>query len=164
MLERAAADDPDWSCFRVALGAEKEVAELNVAGNSDSSSLLEMGERHAQSDPASTYIGQESIEVRTLDGLWEGLVKPDESVFLKLDVQGFELQALRGAEASLPLVDGVQVELSLVPLYEGAPAWAEVITYLQERGFHPSHLQPAFDDPKTGEVLQIDGIFTRTAG
>ena len=42
MLERAAADDPDWSCFQVALGAEKEVAELNVADNSDSSSLLEM--------------------------------------------------------------------------------------------------------------------------
>jgi FkbM family methyltransferase len=160
-LERVSAEDPGWSCERLALASEEGTAEINVAANSDSSSLLKMGERHARSYPESVYIGTENIELRTLDSLWDRLVKPGERAFLKLDVQGFEMEALRGAERSLPKVDGVQAELSLVPLYEGAPEWTEVISYLQERGFHVAALQPAFDDPKTGEVLQVDGIFTR---
>jgi FkbM family methyltransferase len=160
-LEKLAAKDPDWSCLRLALGARPGESEINVAGNADSSSLLEMGERHIRSDPASVYVGRETVEVSTVDAIWDRVVKDGESVFLKLDVQGFELEALRGAERSLPVLEGVQVELSLVPLYEGAPAWTEVITYLQERGFQPQRLEPAFEDPRTGEVLQIDGVFTR---
>jgi FkbM family methyltransferase len=160
-LETVASDDPGWSCRQLALGAESGTAEINVAGNSDSSSLLEMGERHARSDPASVYVGTETVEVSTVDDLWESIVRDAERVFLKLDVQGFELEALRGAERSLPRIDGVQAELSLVPLYEGAPSWIEVITHLQERGFHPERLEPAFDDPETGEVLQVDGVFAR---
>jgi hypothetical protein len=138
-------------------------AEINVAGNSDSSSLLEMGERHARSDPGSVYIGTEEIEVSTVDEIWDRFVGNGETVFLKLDVQGFELEALRGAERSLPRIAGVQAELSMVPLYEGAPGWIEVIAYLQERGFHPDRLQPAFEDPRTGEVLQIDAVFSRNS-
>jgi FkbM family methyltransferase len=160
-LEKLAGRDPDWSCHRLALGAAQGEAEINVAGNSDSSSLLEMGERHARSDPASVYIGTETIELRTLDDLWDRLVDGSEAVFLKLDVQGYELEALRGAERSLSRVAGIQAELSLVPLYEGAPEWTEVISHLQERGFHPERLEPAFEDPRTGEILQIDAVFTR---
>ncbi len=163
-LEKLAADDPDWSCLRLAIGAHPGEAEINVAGNSDSSSLLEMGERHARSDPLSVYVGTETIELSTVDEIWDRVVSEGEAVFLKLDVQGFELEALHGAERSLPAIEGVQAELSLVPLYEGAPDWTEVISYLQERGFHPERLEPAFEDPRTGEVLQIDGVFTRYRG
>ena len=160
-LETAAAVDPDWSCLQLALGAEAGTATINVAGNSDSSSLLPMGERHARSAPESTYEDTEIIEVSTLDAVWDEVVLDAKRVFLKLDVQGFELEALRGAERSLPQVQGVQAELSLVPLYRGGPTWMELITYLQERGFHPAELQPAFNDPDTGEMLQIDGVFMR---
>jgi FkbM family methyltransferase len=160
-LEKLAAQDADWSCLRMALGALPGRAEINVAGNSDSSSLLEMGERHARSDPASAYIGTETIELGTVDQIWDSVARDGEVVFLKLDVQGFELEALRGAERSLPRLAGVQAELSLVPLYEGAPSWTEVIAHLQKRRFHPERLEPAFVDPRTGEILQIDAIFTR---
>jgi FkbM family methyltransferase len=160
-LEKLAAQDPGWSCHRLALGAAPGEAEINVAGNSDSSSLLEMGERHLRSDPNSVYVGKETIELSTVDEIWDRIVEDGEAVFLKLDVQGYELEALRGAERSLPRLAGVQAELSLVPLYEGAPEWTEVITHLQERGFHPERLEPAFEDPRTGEILQIDAVFTR---
>jgi FkbM family methyltransferase len=160
-LARDASRDPQWSCLRLALGAEPGTAEINVAGNSDSSSLLPMGERHAKSVPTSAYIGTETIELSTLDEIWDRVVDGGETAFLKLDVQGFELEALRGAERSLARLAGIQVELSLVPLYEGAPAWNDVIGHLQERGFSPEHLEPAFEDPRTGEVLQVDAVFMR---
>lgn len=160
-LEKLAEGDRRWSCLRLALGSEPGEAQINVAGNSDSSSLLEMGERHARSDPASVYVGTETIELSTVDEIWDQVARDSEAVFLKLDVQGFELEALRGAERSLPRLAGVQAELSLVPLYEGAPEWSEVIAHLQERGFRPERLEPAFEDPRTGEVLQVDAVFSR---
>jgi hypothetical protein len=123
-----------------------------------------MGERHAQSDPSSVYIGTETIELSTVDEIWDRVAGDGETAFLKLDVQGFELEALRGAERSLARLAGIQVELSLVPLYEGAPAWTDVIAHLQERGFSPAHLEQAFEDPRTGEVLQVDAVFMRTGG
>jgi FkbM family methyltransferase len=158
-LETLAARDPNWSCLRLALGAASGEAEINIAANSDSSSLLEMGERHLRSDPASAYVGKERVELSTVDEVWDRVVRDGESVFLKLDVQGFELEALRGAEGALPRLAGVQAELSLVPLYDGAPDWTEVIAYLQHRGFQPERLEPAFVDPETGQILQIDAVF-----
>jgi hypothetical protein len=59
--------------------------------------------------------------VSTDDEVWDRVVRDGETGFLKLDVQGFELEALRGAERSLPPIADVQAELSMVPLYEGAP-------------------------------------------
>jgi len=161
LLSAMASTDPLWTCRRVALGAEPGTAEMNVAGNSLSSSLLPMAERHKRSAPESVYVGTETVEVRTLDEVWDEIVGDARKPYLKIDVQGYELEVLRGAERALPNVHGVQAELSLVPLYVGAPAWSEVIEYLQGRGFHPSGIEPAYSDPKTGETLQIDGIFTR---
>ena len=160
-LEKASAADPGWTCRRLALGAAPGTAKINVSGNSDSSSLLPMRKRHEESYPVATYIATETVELSTVDNVWGDVVRPGERVFLKLDVQGYEMEVLRGAPRALPLLHGLQVELSLVPLYETAPAWTEVITYLQGLGFYVALLQPAFDDPKTGEVLQVDGIFTR---
>jgi FkbM family methyltransferase len=161
-LERTAASDPLWSCHRLAIGGKVGTAMINVAGNSDSSSLLPMNERHERSAPDSVYIGTEQVTMTTLDAVWDEMVGSAERPYLKLDVQGFELEALRGADRSLPKLHGIQAELSLVQLYEGAPLWTDVITYLQDRGFHVAQLAPAFSDPKTGEVLQVDGIFTRS--
>jgi FkbM family methyltransferase len=160
-LEESASQDLLWTCQRLALGAEAGTAEINVAGNSDSSSLLPMGERHKRSAPESVYIGTETVQVSTVDDVWDEIVGDARKPYLKIDVQGYELEVLRGAERALPKVHGVQAELSLVPLYEGAPVWTDVIEYLQSRGFHPSGLEPAYSDPETGETLQVDGIFTR---
>jgi hypothetical protein len=56
-------------------------------------------------------------------------------VLLKLDVQGFELEALRGAERVLASVDTVLTECSFVPFYSGQALFDEVRDFLHERGF-----------------------------
>jgi FkbM family methyltransferase len=161
-LAAQAAKDPDWECRRLALGSEPGTAEINVAGNSWSSSLLEMGERHRRSAPESEYVDTEKVEVARLDDVWSELVADGDRAWLKLDVQGFELEALRGAEASLPQIAGIQAELSLVLLYEGAPLYRDVIDHLDERGFRLAGFEQGFEDLDTGETLQVDGVFVRS--
>lgn len=158
-LEKVCAGDPNWRCMQVALGAADGNAEINVAANSDSSSLLEMADRHAETEPDSAYVGTEQIEVRTLDSLWEELAADATHPFLKLDVQGYELEVLKGAKESLPRLSGIQAELSLVPLYEGGPLWREVIDQIEGSGFELRSLETGFYDRRTGEVLQLDGTF-----
>lgn len=60
-----------------------------------------------------------------------------DSVYLmKIDVQGFELEVLKGAEGSLGLIDHIFVESAIQPLYEGAPRFSDVFDYLDSHGFH----------------------------
>jgi FkbM family methyltransferase len=158
-LERAAAGDPAWEARRAALGDADGEAEINVAANTYSSSLLPMRERHFRSAPTSAYVGSERVPLARLDSIWNELVRPDDRVWLKLDVQGYESRVLDGAEGVLDRVDVLQAELALVPLYEGDPPWRELVDRLAGRGFRLAGLEAGFEDPDTGELLQIDGIF-----
>jgi FkbM family methyltransferase len=160
-LEEAVAGDPLWTARRLALGDADRRAEINIAGNSASSSLLEMDDRHLRSAPESAYVGTEPVKVMRLDSIWPELGLEGARVYLKLDVQGFELAVLEGARSALESVDSLQAELSFVQLYEGAPGYLELISYLGERGFRLAGLEEGHDDVSTGEMLQADGIFVR---
>jgi FkbM family methyltransferase len=160
-LQKTAAGDPLWDVRQMAMGAEVGSAEINIAGNSDSSSMLPMEERHAQAAPESVYIGTETVQVGTIDSMWDELVGDAKKPFVKLDVQGFEREALKGATEHLPQIYGIQLELSLVPLYEGGPLWEEMIEFVKAQGFEFGGIEQGYTDPATGEMLQADGIFLR---
>jgi FkbM family methyltransferase len=162
-LERAAESDPQWECVRVALGAESGRAVLNVAGNWASSSLLPMKRRLRRADPRFAYVETEAVDVATLDDLRPQFLRPADRVLLKLDVQGFELEVLRGAARTLRQVAALEVELSLKRLYDGGPLMDEVVEYLDARGFSLVESEPTFVHPKTRKTLQLDGLFTRKA-
>jgi FkbM family methyltransferase len=160
-LSARAAGEPAWECRRQALGSSAEEAEIHVSRNSYSSSLLEMEDRHLRTAPDSAYVGTERIPVLPLDSIWDEVVSGSDRPFLKIDVQGFELEALRGAKRSLPTLLGVQCELSLVPLYAGAPTYGQVLEHLEAAGFRLAGIEPALFDPETAELLQADAIFLR---
>jgi FkbM family methyltransferase len=160
-LQRAATADPLWEVRRLALGDQDGNAEIHVSANSWSSSLLEMGERHLASAPESAYIAAERVSTARIDSIWDEVVARDERPFLKLDVQGFEMHVLRGAADHLDRLAGVQAELALVHLYEGDSLWREVVDHLEAHGFELAGLEPGFEDPQSGRMLQADGIFVR---
>jgi FkbM family methyltransferase len=160
-LECRSAGDPGWETRSFALGDEPGIVSLHVAGNSSSSSLLPMASRHVASAPESAYVGEEATEIRTLDQVATELVRPGERIWLKLDVQGYELAVLRGAEKTLNRVEVVETELSLVELYEEQALFGQVFDYLTARGFGAWFFEPVFRDPSSGELLQVDGIFAR---
>lgn len=160
-LAAAAAADPRWEALPLALGRAAGEATIHVAGNSQSSSLLPMLAQHETSDPSSGYTHTETIQVARLDALFDEHVPPEARVLLKIDTQGFEQEVLAGAEGCLDRILGVELELSLVPLYEGAPLLPELVTYMQARGFTLMAVKSAFTDPNSGQMLQADGLFFR---
>jgi FkbM family methyltransferase len=161
-LERRAAADPDWRVApRVALGERDGEATIEVSAESDMSSILPQTELLRRISPSSKVIGRETVPIRRLDGLATDYLKPDESVFLKLDTQGFEAQVLAGARQLLPRLRGLQLEMSLVRCYEGERDFRELIDDLGHAGFSPYLFFPGYFEPKLARQLQIDGVFMR---
>jgi FkbM family methyltransferase len=155
VLERAA----DWEIHRVALGDRSGPARLHISANRQSSSLLPMADRHRRAAPESVVVGEEEVEVAKLDDLC--VVRPDERAYLKLDVQGAELDVLRGGARTLESVRVVEAELSTVELYEGQALLGEVVEHLRAAGFELIGLEPSFRDRATGDLLQANGWFRR---
>ena len=161
-LKQAAARDPLWTVApRMALGDHDGTLLMHVAGNSASSSALPMLDAHLRASPESAYIGSEKVPVSKLDTVVEDLQVGGRNLFLKIDVQGFEPQVLEGATRLLDRIQGVQLELSLAPLYEGQTLFLPLVDSLAEKGFDLWALIPGFSDNETGRMLQVDGIFFR---
>jgi FkbM family methyltransferase len=159
LIARARYDTKWIVAPRVALGDRKGVTTLNLARNSVSSSVLHMLPSHINADPKSRYVGSEPVDLRTLDDVGMTFVSPGDRIFLKLDVQGFEHKVLQGARLFLAQVQGMQVELSLVPLYEGERLFHPMLHDLEEYGYDLWSLVPGFADPATCRLLQLDAIF-----
>lgn len=160
-LAKRSARDADWTAVNVALGDRSGVAEINISGNSQSSSLLGMLPSHVEAAPGSVYIGREEITISTLDAIFDDYWKAGDSVFLKIDAQGYERNIVEGAQKSLERVVGVQMELSLVPLYDGEALLAEMIDYMTDRGYVLMSVDPTYGNRETGQMLQADCMFFR---
>jgi FkbM family methyltransferase len=141
-----------------ALGEAVTQATLHVACRDDSSSLLPIGRQAAEfrgTDEACTV----EVPVRVL----REFLSPDamRPTLLKIDVQGYELSVLKGAQKSLELVDEIFCECSFVELYDGQPLAPEIIQYLSERQFRLAGVYGATRS-RTGEMLQADFLFRRS--
>lgn len=163
-LQHAAERDGNWQCLNVALGSRREEAQLNVSGYSESSSLLPMEERHVSALPLSAYVGRETVSVTTLDAVATEIASAHATLWLKLDVQGYEAEVLNGARETLGRCVGVECELSLVPLYEGQALGHDVMSLLADHGFRAVAVEEAFSDPASQETLQLNAIFLRGSG
>ena len=160
-LEQDAEHDAQWQTRHCALGDEDGEAEINVAGNSVSSSIRDMLPNHMEAAPESEFVGKENIQVKKLDTVFDEFCQAGDVVYLKIDTQGFEKQVIDGAKESLPKIKLLEVEMSLSPLYDGELPMHEMHEFLHGLGYSLVSLEPGFTDPKTGKMMQVDGIFQR---
>lgn len=163
LSERAKADAA-WSVANIALGDFDGTAEIHVAGNSLSSSLLDMLELHQQAAPESRYTGKQRVTVNRLDSIFASIAGSDDKVLLKIDTQGFERKVIAGAEGCLQRILALQIEMSLVPLYHTEMLFPEMYALLRSKGYELIGIEPGFVDPRDGRLLQLDGLFHRQEG
>jgi FkbM family methyltransferase len=146
---------PGVSVKNVALGAERCKAELHLSRASDSSSLFPIG-RQAEVFPGTEEAGLLDVQVERLDSHMQAGRQPS---LLKIDVQGSELDVLKGAD--LDQVGCVYVESSFVELYTGQALAAQVICYLDEHQFRLADIRNLSRSPESGLAVQADLLFVR---
>lgn len=105
---------------------------LNISSNSQSSSVFDLG-THSQHYPEITYSRSESHTTVRLDEVLPVDTKVD---FVNLDIQGAELQALKGLGSILSGVRVVYIEVNREELYVGIPLVSDVDEFLGEAGFY----------------------------
>lgn len=81
--------------------------------------------------------------------------------FLKLDVQGYEIEVLEGWTKGFEQCEVIQCEISLLPLIPKAPLLHEVVAYLYNRGFMMFDVTELIRSPFDAAVWQIDALFCR---
>jgi FkbM family methyltransferase len=160
-LEARARRQTNWDCLKLALGDHDGVGTLNIAANSESSSLLEMLPAHSDAAPDSMYIGTEQVTMLTLDSLVRRENLQRERIFLKLDAQGYEDKILHGAGSSLSCVQGIMLEMSLLPLYRGESSFHELDPKMNRLGFVLYSLEPVFFSENSSQLMQVNGIYLR---
>ena len=160
-LAKRASGDAGWTALNTAVGSEPGEIEINVSANSYSSSILPMADAHSLAAPGSEYVRSEKVAMTTVaDILLAEKVDPAASL-LKIDTQGYEGAVLDGAGDRLAEFAAVQLELSMVPLYDGGPLFEDLVQRMRDAGFGIFALEGGFGDPRTGRMLQCDGFFVR---
>ena len=160
-LKIKADSDGDWSALNVALGDKSGIEVINVSENSWSSSILKMLPLHESIAPTSKYQSTQQVEVIRLDDVFARYASSSNSVLLKIDTQGYTAKVLDGGAQALQSVKALQIELSLVRLYDEEPLIGDVLTSLYAKGFKLHYAYPELYDENTGAQLQMNGIFVR---
>ena len=151
--------DTNVELYEVAIGPEAGSTTIHVSERDDSSSLLPITTLQNQIFPGTQESDTETIRVGRLEEFHSGCATAAPAL-LKLDVQGYELSALKGCETLLQHFAYVYAECSFVELYKGQALADEVIAWLREHSFKLCGVYNLADD-RDGKAVQADFLFGR---
>lgn len=149
-----------WKIFKYGVGSKEETLEIHISKNLTSSSVLKLTNTSIEAEPNTQFTRSEKINITSLDNFFNrNPLNQHKNLFVKIDVQGYELEVIRGAAKNLSSISFIQAELSIVKLYEGSTTYTEFIKIMEELGFEMFTIIPGFRNPVNGQMLQADGIF-----
>lgn len=160
-LQSAAQGDLGWQTFHMALGSRSEHAAIGVSKNLQSSSILPVTDHYVKVYYRNAYTHHEDTAVERLDALLPDLATDSDTIHLKLDTQGYERFVLEGAEAVLDRIASVQMEVAVIPMYEGEMVMHDAIALMHAKGYLLIDVDHAFKDPRSGEATHFDLLFRR---
>ena len=147
-LERTRAEVPGFSFHRCFLGA-KASEDVAYADDQEQTSLFATSGRASATAP-----------MRTLDGMLAANQIPQPDL-LKLDVQGYELEALSGGARAMASASAAILEVSLYAFAPGVPTLDRVLSFMRERGFVAYDLAGILRRPKDDRLAQLDVVFLK---
>src|SRR5215467_5764442 len=153
VLSRRLGSNGHSQIFPVAVGRKSGTVTLWRSRYAKSSSVLLMAKLHKESFPRTAKSEPLTVQMKSLDQ-FSVEMKLERKVLLKIDVQGYEAEVLRGATALLQKTDCVLLEVSFRTLYEGQGSFAEIHAILEKSGFAYSGNLEQLLSPLDGSVLQ----------
>ena len=133
-MKKLFKEDNSVIVYDYAIGSRKGKNMMNVSKREDSSSLLSIGQNQVDNFPGTEFESHEAVITLPLHHtISEENLKG--KTLVKIDVQGFELEVLKGSQEVIKFFDYLYIECSFIELYEKQPLAHEVIKYLQNKGF-----------------------------
>ena len=130
-----------------------------MPGSSVSSSFLEHDEEAWNKLKFETGdIEQRELEITTLDN-YIASHSIDSIYLIKIDIQGYELRALKGATRTLTHTRYVLVESGIQPLYKNAPIFTQVYEFMVSQGFHLMNFRAWHEGNDV--LMETDMLFRR---
>lgn len=160
LFKRYLGDEDRVHLFTSAIGDHAGDKTIFVASSDDSSSLLRPTDAQNQIFGI-TVARTEQVSVRRLSECLSGRQLQGPAL-LKIDVQGAELDVLRGSADLLSLFDVIYVECSYLPLYEGQPLFPEIARWMDGHGFHLAGVYNQHVDATHGPI-QADFLFAQSS-
>lgn len=138
-----------------AMGASNSILKFNILNFEHSSSLLKPSKINFHYHKEKMNTAQEvEVEVKRTDEV----INEKEIDILKLDLQGYELEALKGYEKLLPLTKVITTEIEFIPLYEHQPLFGDIDVYLRSKGFYLLNLYELYTHPD-GQLTAGDAVY-----
>lgn len=162
LLKRTAESDGSWIVApRCAISDEAGAAQFHVTNAISSSSLLRPSE--TATEMPDIFGVRETIEVTalTISEACKMLGITSNRIFLKLDIQGGEERALKGADPIMSRVAGMVVEMPLQTYYDGQASARKLDAWIVDRGYDLWDIQSVWRNPKTGRLDHIDATYFR---
>ena len=157
VLQNIFAHDHMITLYQMAIGSASISQQMHISQRDDSSSLLPITELQNKAFPGTKEKAIINVDVKPLDSILnkKGVKYP---ALLKIDVQGYELEVLKGCKNILSLLTYVYVECSYQELYQGQPLANEIISFLNKQGFDLKGVYNTNYDA-LGRAIQSDMFF-----
>ena len=158
-LKRETADI-NVEALNFALGEDNYETEINISEHSPSSSIREMADLHKSEYAHTIRHTTEKIKVKKLDDVI-GELKIVPNLMVKIDVQGFEDNVIRGGEKTIATAKMVLIEMSYYCLYKDQLLFDDLYKKLNALGFHFAGNWSQAVSEKDGKILYSDSIFIK---
>lgn len=157
LLQVNSLNDKNWLIKNEGLGKNDEVLSMYVSSNEGMSSSFKKPTNHLTEFQTVKFGDHQRAQIRRLD------TDPDlkgQTIYLKLDVQGSEWDAIQGCTGLLNEITAIEVETTLVSMYEGDLTHYELIPKIISLGFTPYAISPAHKKVD-GRCTYMDVILVR---
>ena len=150
-------NDPKWSVHNQGLGSKEQIVTMHVSSNDGMSSSSKKPTNHIVQFQDVKFEKTEDAKFLRLDSKDELI---EHQIYLKLDVQGSEWEAIEGSSQLIKNIAAIEVETSLIPMYEGELNHYELIPKIIELGYQPYAVSPPYRDPN-GRCTYMDVLLVR---
>jgi FkbM family methyltransferase len=156
--------DNNWQIENYALGDANTTSTINISSKTVFSSILDTNDfGHANFSDSIQVVDKQTIEVKKLDDVINGLIKDmdKKKIFLKLDTQGYDDRVMLGAVNTLAQVYLLQTEVSCKAIYKDTPPFYETLKQMTDGGFNITGIFPLSRDKNTMELLEFDCLMIK---